>query len=232
MRKLIAIVVVPILIGLVVVAIGWSFVSERGVSAREEPSEIEKVLARRMRHLAIPRGARDEKNPVASSPEAIEEGLAHFADHCAICHANDGSGDSEIGRNMYPKPPDMRAADTQSLTDGELFYVIENGVRLTGMPAWGAAQDAGKQGTNPAAPGEAHSTQDTWRLVHFIRHLPKLTAEERTRMAALNPKSADEWRELEASQKGDGGTEAGQPGAPPATKPHTHSHSHEKPHQH
>jgi mono/diheme cytochrome c family protein len=214
MRKLITIVVVPILIGLAVVAIGWSYVSGRGVSAREEPSEIEKVVARRMRHLAIPRGAREQQNPVASSPEVIEEGLAHFADHCAICHANDGSGDSEIGRNLYPKPPDMRATDTQSLTDGELFYIIQNGVRLTGMPAWG-----GRHGE------DAH---ETWHLVHFIRHLPKLTPEERARMAQLNPKTADEWRAEEEARKAAEGAGAGKP-TPPAAKPHSHTHT--KPHQ-
>jgi mono/diheme cytochrome c family protein len=216
MRKLLAVVVVPILIGLVVVAIGWSFVSGRGVSARDEPSEIEKMVARRMRHLAIPRGAREQANPVASSPEVIEQGLAHFADHCAICHANDGSGDSEIGRNLYPKPPDMRATDTQSLTDGELFYIIENGVRLTGMPAWGA----GHAGTDGA---EGH---ETWHLVHFIRHLPKLTPEERARMAQLNPKTADEWREQEEARKASEGAEAGKPAPEPTKKPHPHQHQH------
>jgi mono/diheme cytochrome c family protein len=211
MRKLLGIVVVPILIGLVVVAIGWSLVSGRGVSARDEPSEIEKLLAGRMRKLAIPSGAREKKNPVASSPDVIEEGLGHFADHCAICHGNDGSGETEIGRNLYPKPPDMRAADTQALSDGELFYVIENGVRLTGMPAWG-------NGT-----GEGH---DTWHLVHFIRHLPKLTPEERARMEQLNPKTPDEWRALEASRPAPDGDAAGKSATPETKKPHTHQHQH------
>ncbi len=44
-----------------------------------------------------------------------------------------------MGRNMYPPAPDMRLAETQQMTDGELFYIIQNGVRLTGMPAWGSA---------------------------------------------------------------------------------------------
>ncbi len=81
----------------------------------------------------MPGDARDRKNTVAASAENIEAGLAHWADHCATCHANDGSGDTTIGRNLYPKAPDMRKAPTQDLTDGELFYIIENGVRLTGM---------------------------------------------------------------------------------------------------
>jgi len=65
----------------------------------------------------------------------IAEAKAHFADHCAICHANNGSGNTEIGRNLYPKAPDMRLPQTLNLTDGELYYTIHNGIRLTGMPA-------------------------------------------------------------------------------------------------
>jgi hypothetical protein len=75
----------------------------------------------------------------------------------------------------------MRSPATQELTDGELFYIIENGVRLTGMPAWGGAGTA----------------EGSWHLVHFIRHLPKLTDEEKSRMEALNPRSPAEWRALE-----------------------------------
>jgi mono/diheme cytochrome c family protein len=115
------------------------------------------------------------------SPEIVAEGLAHYADHCAVCHANDGSGKTEIGIGLYPKPPDMRLAATQSLTDGELFYIIENGVRLTGMPAWSTATEEGRE--------------STWHLVHFMRELPNLTDDQIERMKALNPRSPDEIRQ-------------------------------------
>ena len=68
----------------------------------------------------------------------------------------------------------MRAADTQKLSDGELFAIIRDGVRLTGMPAWD------------------HPDEDNWALVHFIRHLPKLTPADLREIERLNPKSADE----------------------------------------
>ena len=90
-----------------------------------------------------------------ASPESVKKGLEHFADHCAMCHANDGSGAAEMGRGLYPRVPDMRLPATQSLTDGELFYIIENGVRLTGMPAWGTGTPEGEEAT--------------WHLVRFIR---------------------------------------------------------------
>ena len=88
-----------------------------------------------------------------------------------------------MGKHMYPPAPDMRQADTQNLTDGELFYIIQNGIRLTGMPSWGS--------------DTSHDERDSWKLVHFIRHLPKLSAEEEKQMEAANPRSPDELKEEE-----------------------------------
>lgn len=151
-----------------------------GLSTREEPTATERVLARATRRWAIPHGGRTAVNPVAFSPDVWAESRAHFADHCATCHANDGSGQTEIGQHMYPKAPDMRLPDTQELTDGELYWIIENGVRLTGMPAWG-----------PGGGGDL----DTWKLVHFIRQLKDLTPDQLEEMKALNPRSPQEIRE-------------------------------------
>ncbi len=173
------------------------WIGSRGISAKAQPGRVETMVARTMRRLAIPRSGRDLKNPVAKSPEVIAEGLAHYADHCAACHANDGSGETEIGLGLYPKPPDMRLPATQSLTDGEIFYIIENGVRLTGMPAWSTGHDAGKA--------------ETWHLVHFIRELQRLTAEQIERMKALNPRSPEEIRQEIEEKKS--------PGDKPETRP-------------
>ncbi len=166
---------------MVLAGIGAAVALRGGISARVEPSRVEARIAGALRTWAIPSDARQAMNPIAPSPRVLAAGLAHFADHCASCHANDGSGQTAIGRNLYPRAPDMRRPATQELTDGELFYIIENGVRFTGMPAW-------------AGPGSA---EGSWHLVHFIRHLPKLDDGERTEMEALNPKSPDEWRALE-----------------------------------
>ena len=176
MRKLLLAlgVVVALLVGVV------GYILARGVSARDTPTALEAGIARRLRHLAIPSGARGTKNPVAATPEVLADGLAHFADHCAICHANDGSGATTLGQGTYPKAPDMRLPDTQQLSDGELFYIIENGIRFTAMPGWGTASPQDQEAS--------------WGLVHFIRHLPKLTPDELARMQALNPKTAEEWQ--------------------------------------
>jgi len=88
-----------------------------GISARSEPSSLEASLAFKARRMAL-RGSRDKRNPVAPAAEVISQGLTHFADHCASCHANDGSGQTEMGQHLYPRVPDMRLARTQELTDG------------------------------------------------------------------------------------------------------------------
>src|ERR1700716_691445 len=106
--------------------------------------------------MAIPFEAKRRVNPTADSAEALAEARAHWADHCASCHANNGSGEAEIGQHLYPPSPDMRKEQTKLMSDGELFYIIENGIRLSGMPAWG---------------GSDHGKQDSWKLVRFIRHL-------------------------------------------------------------
>jgi mono/diheme cytochrome c family protein len=112
----------------------------RGFSARDSPSFVETYVAKTARRLSVPASERNATNPFASSPEVLAEMRAHFADHCAICHGNDGSGKTQIGQNLYPKAPDMRLPRTQNLTDGELYYTIQNGIRLNGMPARGTEE--------------------------------------------------------------------------------------------
>jgi len=170
---------------IIVGAITARFVRVSGFSTRAQPTWVERVTARTVRQWAVPQRMRQTINPVTFSPDVWAEARAHFADHCATCHANDGSGDPEMGRNLYPKAPDMRLAETQRLTDGELYWIIENGVRLTGMPAWGSGGD---------------NDTDSWKLVHFIRHLKDLTSAQIDDMKALNPKSPAELEEERQDQ--------------------------------
>jgi mono/diheme cytochrome c family protein len=157
----------------------------RGFSARDNPSAMEAYVARTARTVSIPASERDAKNPFAATSEVLSEAGAHFADHCATCHGNDGSGKTEIGQNLYPKVPDMRQSETQNLTDGQIYFIIHNGIRLTGMPACGS-------------PGK---DDDSWKLVLFIRHLPQMTPQEMTEMEQFNPKSAADRSEEEDEQR-------------------------------
>jgi mono/diheme cytochrome c family protein len=180
----------------------------QGTSADVEPGATESAIARSVRHTVIPASARGRRNPEPATAANLRSGLEHFADHCATCHANDGSGTTSIGRRLSPRVPDMRLRATQNLSDGELFYIIEHGVRLTGMPGWGDGTPEGERAS--------------WHLVHFIRHLPHLTEDELESMRALNPKTADLWREEEAERRFLSGDTA----APPSSKATTATHKH------
>jgi len=153
------------------------FVTRHGFSAREKPTRLEAFLARRARDLATPPEAKRMKNPLAPTPLNIAEARDHFADHCAICHANDGSGKTMINGGLYPPAPDLRVRETQDLSDGELFYIIRNGIRFTGMPGWGG------------------DDEENWKVVLFIRHLPELTAKELELMKEINAQETDSEQE-------------------------------------
>ncbi len=160
--------------------LGWVTI-RRGFSARDNPSAIETLIATTARQLAVPSQYRQLRNPLSSSSD-LHAGMEHFADHCAACHGNDGGGDTLFAKGLYPKPPDMRQKETQNKSDGELYYTIENGIRLSGMPAFG--EEHAKAGD-----------METWNLVLFIRHLPNQTAEELQQMEQLNPKTEKQRQE-------------------------------------
>jgi mono/diheme cytochrome c family protein len=183
-------------------AVWMSSRMKRGFSARQEPSALEARLARTIRHVAVPELVRLRKNPIQATDEALSAGRAHWADHCASCHGNDGSGDTEVGRGLYPRAPDMRESETQNLSDGELFGIIRDGIPLSGMPAWGS--------------GRAQDETENWHLVLFIRHLPKITPEEIAAMERLNPKTPAEMQQMHDEDEFLNG------GSAPATSHHSH----------
>src|SRR5215467_3205656 len=134
-------------------ALGWVGYQmfSTGFSAKTEPHALEILMARQIRHLAIPIEQRNVVNPIPFSAEVLKKARAHFADHCASCHANDGSGKTPIGRNVYPKAPDLKLRDTQAMSDGELFWVIHNGIRFTANAGLGRQHPG--EGSRQLAPG-------------------------------------------------------------------------------
>ena len=195
MRKLLVGVV------LVLVAVGLRYAGP--FDAREEPGWVETGLARAARTWTVPSKYRQMRNPVACDAGVLTAAREHWADHCAVCHGNNGSGQTMFGRGMYPKPPDMRSAPTRVQSDGALYSTIKYGVRLTGMPAFGE-------------PGD--HDHDSWALVCFIRHLPEMTPDEELAMRAMNPKTeADREEERQEEEFLNGGT-------PPAAATSVHRH--------
>jgi len=171
-----------------------------GFSAREKPSWVETVLARHARRIAMPTGAKELKNPQQVNEASADEAREHFVEHCSVCHGTTGRGDTLYGRNLYPKVPDLTQADTQQLTDGELFYIISNGVRFTGMPAFGGED----------------SPESIWALVSFIRRLPKLTPEEIKQLQEMAEGGKTEMDEKSSAPEPAGSKEKKAP------KPHSH----------
>ena len=152
-----------------IAVIGGGALIARGFRATSEPTLLETVVARGVRNVAIPVRARGETNPVKITPENLREARDVFLARCATCHGTDADGRTAVGRNLYPRATDLRSARTQGLTDGELHYIIENGVQLTGMPAWGSAHQE---------LGDA-----SWKLVLYIRGLRANTPAERVQLA-------------------------------------------------
>jgi len=156
----------------VVIALGgaglYGFLRTQSFSAREKPRALEVVIARNLRRLAFPPGVRHMTNPLTVSPLDRAEARDHFADHCAVCHNNNGDGQTMINEGLYPPAPDLRQSPTQDLSDGEIFAIIKNGIRFTGMPGWGGDDD------------------ENWKLVAFMRHIPALSQQELELMKKIN----------------------------------------------
>lgn len=150
-----------ILLTLIVVVVAmtvgaYAFLAAEGLSARKKPSDLEYSIANRALGISIPMAAKNLKNPLPSTAENVAEGRKHYVDQCAVCHAENGSGETAVGKGLSPPTPDLRAGHIQDLSDGELFYIVKNGVRFTGMPAWDVEDE------------------HNWRLVLFMRALPKI----------------------------------------------------------
>lgn len=149
------------LIIVIIFVIGAAILIRLGFRANTTPSTAETILARSVRNLAIPRNESSLKNPFDTDSDSVQQGGNFFLSRCAVCHGFDGSAQTQVGLNLYPKARDLRSAQTQNLSDGEIHYIIENGVRFTGMPALGNAH--------------TQSSDDSWKLVLFIRSLRHVT---------------------------------------------------------
>jgi predicted CXXCH cytochrome family protein len=141
----------------------------RGFRAVQQPTAFESALATRVRNLAIPWSASHAKNPLVGDDAALRQGRELFLSDCATCHGVDGSGATSVGTHMYPRVPDLRSQPAQNLTDGQIHYIISNGVRYTGMPALSQAH--------------RESREDSWKLVLFVRSLKALSKQEQAEEA-------------------------------------------------
>lgn len=124
------------------------------LSARGEPGPMETFLATRAKRFLVSRSAGVLDAPAATET-TLEEGFGLYSGSCASCHGVKGRKPTEVGRALYPPAVDLGAPGTQQYSDAELFWIIQNGIRLTGMPAF----------------GEIHSNEELWQVVHYLRSL-------------------------------------------------------------
>jgi len=160
------------------VAVGMVASLVSGCSAGQKPSRLETALANAAKDVVVPLEAKKIKNPFPATDANIQAGKQIYLQQCALCHAADGHAETNLGLAMYPPAMDLNSPHVQRWNDAELLWITQNGVRLTGMPAWKTIV----------------SEEDTWKVVDFIHALPK---EPPTRAAAgqketVAPKSQSE----------------------------------------
>jgi mono/diheme cytochrome c family protein len=121
-----------------------------------KPGEMENQVASGVKHkLTV--GGKDIPNPLPATEENIADGRDHFGHHCGICHGLDGqSSGVPFADKMSPPVPDLTSKDVQDYADGQLKWIVDNGINPSGMPAW----------------KNTLSDEEMWKVVHFIRHLP------------------------------------------------------------
>ena len=129
-RRALKITVASIAVIGVLVAGLYALILWEGSSAREDAPALEANVAQWLLHYTVPASLRAMKNPLNVEADGgdVEAGHETYTKKCEICHAYDGGGKTEIGSGQYPRPPDLRGADVQRMSDGELFYHLKNGI--------------------------------------------------------------------------------------------------------
>jgi len=119
--------------------------------------------------------AKDIKAPSVDDPAMVLEGFRHYREMCVGCHLAPGIDSSEISKGLMPPPPKLQEA-AEEWTPSELFWVTKNGIKMTGMPAWGLT----------------HSDKKIWDIVAFVNQLPKMTPAQYKAMDAAAGPDPDE----------------------------------------
>lgn len=160
------------------------------------PGKIESAVVKGVKKT-MTIGGKDDKNPVPYSEDAAKEGQGHFGHHCQICHGLDGQNTGvPFATKMDPPVPELTEKDIQDYTDGQLHWIITNGIAPSGMPAWKGTLD----------------DDEMWKIVHYLRHLPP-------KGSLGTPEVYKE--EAEEHEHMHGGSEEK---SDTAKQPHTHTH--------
>ena len=197
-------ILVGFFLSFLVVAVVFATVAYN-VAATARPSKLEARMAGFALNRSVAKRAPATKNPLPASAETWKAGLPHYRENCVVCHGAPGGDEGEIGQGLNPPPPDLTLPRVQERSDGELFWIVGNGIRTTGMPAF----------------SPTHKPEELWKIMAFIRHLPELSDAEQK---ALRAGDAEEHHhEAEAGEKAEA---APAPSAAPAVPPTKAAHTH------
>jgi plastocyanin len=164
----------------------WSGVVD--VAANKASPHVDRILAYASLR-SIKRHAPIRANPETDDPKALEVGLTAYKQQCVVCHGGPGAESAEFAAGLHPSAPDLGSPEIQFFDDGMLYQVIANGIGNSGMPAFEAS----------------HSEKELWSLVAFVRHLPKLTDDEKAKLArAPDPASPEQTATAASEEKSAG----------------------------
>jgi mono/diheme cytochrome c family protein len=139
--------------------------------AASRPADVMDRLAVWVKVRSVSRHAKSVSWPAARDAADIEKGLQHYSQNCLPCHGAPGVEGMAFREGMFPAPPEIDEDQVQRWSDSELFWIVKNGIRMTGMPAF----------------GENHADEEIAAIVAFVRHAPKLTEPERARLRRVLP---------------------------------------------
>ena len=164
--------------------------------ASRKPGQLETKMADYVTSEWVRRHAAKQTNPLNPTPENLKAGQGDFEEHCATCHGLDGSGENRFEADFYPAV--AKLTDVRDLSDGELYFIIANGIPMTGMPGF----------------GEHHDSKDIWGMVLWVRHLAQLSAAEKAALESRVHMSAEQHRKMmEESHPGEVQPSSPKPGA-------------------
>jgi mono/diheme cytochrome c family protein len=151
MRRL---VVIALVVLLVFVVAGVA-VSRFSLTALDEPGRAETYVATKAKRMLVSRDSREVPQGPASTPASLAAGEKLYGAECASCHGLNGRTPTDNGRWMYPRAADLTSEQTQQYSNRELFWIVKNGIRLSGMPAFGRVE----------------TDEHIWQLIHYVRTL-------------------------------------------------------------
>ncbi len=169
-----------------------------GSCRAKAPGAAEAALVKEIKKETI--GGKDWKNPQPDTAEVQKTGAGHFQHHCQICHGLDGHNTGvPFAAQMSPPVADLGDKSVQDYSDGQLKWIIQNGIRFTGMPGWNGILEDNEQ----------------WAIIHYLRHLPPKGS---LGAPAIYKEEEEEHKEME---------QGGQPTSAPDQHSHAgHEHKH------